>query len=381
MDNVTKKIDAQYSNQVSRLLKWAWMILMLPLLFPTHSALAQVTQPASAKFDHVKTGYNLTGAHSRARCESCHIQGLFKGTPRDCAICHMAGRMGATAKQNGHILTAAPCDSCHRTTAWIPAHFSHTGIQPGTCLSCHNGSTASAKPGGHIATTVSCDSCHKTLTWAGARFEHSNVVPGTCMTCHDGSSATTKPVQHVTTTASCDSCHRTTAWIPASFSHTGVVPGTCATCHNGSTATGKPSGHVATTASCDSCHKNSAWTPASFGHTGVTAGICVTCHNGSTAIGKPSNHIPESQLLNGSSMSCDTCHTSTTSFPTIRMNHNNSQGNGSGWCKACHASGTSYLGSMHKKSLTHEASGKTDCSVSGCHRPLGTRGSAYTNWN
>ena len=38
----------------------------------------------------------------------------------------------------------------------------------------------------------------------------------------------------------------------------------------------------------------------------------------------------------------------------MTMNHNNSQGNGAGWCKACHQSGTNYLGNMEKKSLTHE---------------------------
>ena len=68
----------------------------------------------------------------------------------------------------------------------------------------------------------------------------------------------------------------------------------------------------------------------------------------------------------------------------MRMNHNNSQGSGAGWCKACHQSGTAFLGSMEKKSLTHEAkSGQaiTDCSQSGCHRPLGTKGSAYRNWD
>ena len=36
---------------------------------------------------------------------------------------------------------------------------------------------------------------------------------------------------------------------------------------------------------------------------------------------------------------------------------------------------------MEKKSLTHEKStGVTDCSQSGCHRPLGNKGSPYTNW-
>ena len=80
-------------------------------------------------------------------------------------------------------------------------------------------------------------------------------------------------------------------------------------------------------------------------------------------------------------MDCNACHRSTTSWGTSTMSHNGSLGNGAGWCKACHQSGTSYLGGMEKKSLTHERStGVTDCSQSGCHRPLGVRGTPYSSW-
>ena len=117
---------------------------------------------------------------------------------------------------------------------------------------------------------------------------------------------------------------------------------------------------------------------------------CRSCHNGAYlsegptgALAKPANHIPETQLLNGTAMDCNACHTGTTSWGTVRMNHNASQGNGSGWCKSCHASGTNFLGGMEKKSLTHERSSPapTDCSQSGCHRPLGNKGAAYTKWD
>lgn len=124
-------------------------------------------------------------------------------------------------------------------------------------------------------------------------------------------------------------------------------------------------------------------------HTVVTATTCKTCHNGSYltqgttgALAKPTNHIPESQLLNGAAMDCKGCHSGTTNWTTVTMNHNNSMGNGAGWCKACHASGTNFLGNMEKKSLTHEKStGVTDCSQSGCHRPLGNEGTLFRNWD
>ena len=63
--------------------------------------------------------------------------------------------------------------------------------------------------------------------------------------------------------------------------------------------------------------------------------------------------------------------------------HASSQGSGAGWCKSCHATGTNYLGNMERKSLTHQSRGNTplDCSQSGCHRPLGNKGAAYTKWD
>ena len=333
---------------------------------------------------HITTGFPLSGAHAKARCESCHIQGVFKGTPRDCSYCHISGNlMGASTKPTNHIPTAASCDTCHKTTAWTPATMSHSSVASGTCVSCHNGTTAQGKNSGHTSTIASCDTCHKTTAWTPAIMSHSNVAAGTCNTCHNGTTATGKNSSHVSTTSSCDTCHKTTAWTPATMSHTGVAAGTCNTCHNGTNATGKNSTHVSTTASCDACHKTTAWTPATMDHNSVAAGTCSSCHNGTTATGKPSNHIPEAQL-GGASMACDACHTSKTSWFTIKMNHNNSSGNGIGWCKACHDKGTSYLGNMEKKSLNHEAEGNTiptDCSMSGCHRPLGKEGSAYTSWD
>jgi hypothetical protein len=117
-------------------------------------------------------------------------------------------------------------------------------------------------------------------------MNHTGVAPGTCSTCHNGTSARGKPATHVLTTASCDSCHRTTAWIPATFSHTAVAPGSCATCHNGTTARGKSGTHFVTTKSCDACHRTTAWLPVTtYSHTspfykahssGVT---CRGCHS------------------------------------------------------------------------------------------------------
>jgi len=127
-------------------------------------------------------------------------------------------------------------------------------------------------------------------------------------------------------------------------------------------------------------------------HAVVTASTCKACHSGSYvsqgnnggAMAKPSNHIPEAQLLGGAAMDCNSCHSSTSSWSSEKMNHNASLGNGAGWCKACHTKGTAFLGDMEKKSLNHEAKSgtvPTDCSMSGCHRPLGSKGAAYSKWD
>jgi hypothetical protein len=197
----------------------------------------------------------------------------------------------------------------------------------------------------------------------------------------------------------CETCHKSTSsWATATFAHSAtnaVGTGTCDSCHNGSTALGKSTTHIpltAPTAKCDSCHKSqtSFATALTMNHTVVTTMACKTCHNGSYlsegpqgAQAKPGNHIPENQLLSGGLMDCNACHTSTTAFSTFKMNHNSSRGNGLGWCVGCHLRGQSYLGNMDRMAVNHrnKTPVPTDCSMSGCHIPVGTKGKAYTTWD
>jgi hypothetical protein len=279
-----------------------------------------------------------------------------------------------------------------------------SGASTATCSSCHNATYAfaNANPQGvtHIPTVLNCVSCHKSgfTNWTVplANMDHTGQT-GKCSTCHSGGylseNAQAKPATHIPTTQQCDFCHAGgyLAWSATPrMSHTGLS-GQCSTCHSGGylsqNAQMKPVTHIPTTAQCDSCHLSTTiWTSVKHITVGVT-GQCKTCHNGayvsSGAQGVSSNHIPyESQILAGSSMSCDACHSGFVTWTSEKMNHNNSQGNGSGFCVGCHRSGLSYGGRAQKKSLTHDkSSGVTDCSQSGCHRPLGTRGSTYTKWS
>ena len=233
------------------------------------------------------------------------------------------------ARPPTHVPTTAACDTCHRTTAWTPATFSHTGVAPGTCATCHNGTTATGKPptpradDAPRATPATARPPGRRRPSATPASRPAPAPPATTARPRPASRRRTSRRRPRATPATAPPPGR-----PATFSHTGVAPGTCATCHNGSTATGKTrdprADHArpatpaiaprpgrrrrsatpasrpaparpATTApprparprrtcrrraSCDTCHRTTAWTPATFSHTGVAPGTCATCHNG-----------------------------------------------------------------------------------------------------
>jgi hypothetical protein len=290
------------------------MLMLLTFGFP-----AQAAEPRVPTFDHMTTGFPLRGAHAQLECQTCHVNGQFKGTPTECARCHMQGsRTASIYKPTNHIQTTQPCDQCHTSNStWAGARFRHTGIMPGSCMQCHTGVMAIGKPTGHVVTTQPCDVCHRTTAWVPAAFNHAGVIPGTCSSCH-GVTATGKPTGHVSTTLECDACHSTAAWLPAGFNHTGVVAGTCLNCHGAGKASGLPSGHIpAAGISCDACHNTTTFTTSTMrNHTvsqGVLPGGCLLCHNGAYtsqgARGKPNDHTSAAQ-----SQSCDAagCHTTKT---------------------------------------------------------------------
>lgn len=298
----------------------------------------QTEQPAR-EFNHMTTGFPLTGAHAIAECGTCHVGGIFKGTPRNCSGCHAKGkRVVATAMSLKHIVTTEPCEVCHtNTVTFLGAKFNHGTAKAGSCATCHNSLIATGKPSSHsggMKATDSCEKCHRTFAWLPSTFNHASVVPGTCATCHNGASAIGKPASThgsgLRATESCDTCHRTSGWLPAFYNHANVVPGTCATCHNGNPLTGKPASHsfgLKVTATCDTCHRTTGWLPSFYNHAAVVAGTCATCHNGVSATNKPANHTGSR-----ATMACDKCHTTAAWLPA-GFNH---IGVVAGTCATCH---------------------------------------------
>ena len=81
---------------------------------------------------HLSTGFPLRGAHEIARCESCHVRGVFKGTPKDCATCHGPGaRISSVTMTAGHPVVTQPCTVCHNQISFSGIKFDHTNAMPG----------------------------------------------------------------------------------------------------------------------------------------------------------------------------------------------------------------------------------------------------------
>ena len=199
-------------------------------------------------------------------------------TPK-CVTCHAPsgttwyGVSLSTATMGSHqgSSNTADCIDCHSATggsfggAAAAAAAMHRPVQ-------HTAGPA-ARPGTH-------------LPMAGLPFSHVGVIPGGCVSCHSPTGgATARPGNHLPTNLSCDNCHRTSTWLPALFSHNGVTPGTCGSCHAPGWATAKPASHMLTSRTCDTCHAGTAaWTPQTYTHldtiyTPHSASVsCTACH-------------------------------------------------------------------------------------------------------
>jgi hypothetical protein len=421
------------------------MLVMLTLLmFAIHSIAAQndtpdsVDKTSSQRFDHTATGYALSGAHATiADCGSCHVGGVFKGTPHNCIGCHTKGqRVVALTMSSNHLATTQPCDICHtNTVTFLGARFNHGMAIPGQCGSCHNGSIAPGRPASHainqFKSTYSCDSCHRPTVWLPSFWNH-NGVTGNCISCHGNAAMVgdintrhsvggTSPEGYahsaVNFSIGCESCHHTfTNWYGATFNHVGAS-GTCFTCHNGVRAT--PATPVTGTSSeafahnssnggvgvidCGSCHSGySSWLGALYNHAGASS-TCSSCHNSTRATGfAQASALYSSHTTSGE---CSSCHASTTTWlgasggkPTNHVPYNGGIAcsachlsdyvtkvasttlhtySSSSSCATCHISPNAYTGSPNTQQTKSSHSGSSGSNCSNCH----SQANSYTSWS
>lgn len=369
----------------------AALILCCALAFSSQAE----TIPVSNSFDHARTGYMLRDVHTALMCEQCHVEGIFKNTPRDCAGCHSTGsRVGATPKPLNHPQTNKACDACHTSpTSFLVKNFNHAGVTK-DCISCHNGQSSGvvSKSATHFPTTLACEACHiNTATFSSTRNNHTGSTTN-CVLCHGGQypAITSKAVTHIATNAACDTCHDATntnnftTFLGAQFDHFNASPSVanrCTACHNGGTAIGKSVSHIPTTGQCDTCHTSantnnfSTFQGAQFVHTTASppvGGNCSTCHNGATATGKPTYHITTASQCDSSG-----CHTSTTTqnfttFAGATFIHSSAVPAVANRCSACH---TGQSPKVQSKNATHIA---TTAQCDGCHTATNT--SNYTTF-
>lgn len=274
--------------------------------YGTGCATCHSTRSWASTFDHARTRFPLTGAHTSLLCTKCHKDASFSNTPTSCVACHRADDA-----HGGNLGTA--CAKCHTTRAWTPATFDHsktgfklTGAHVSTaCATCHPGNRYAGTPtscyachkkddahGGSYGT--GCATCHSTKAWKPASFDHS--ITGfaltgghkgvACTTCHKSgtytglssacSSCHTKPDTHQPSSFSnCKACHTTSAWKPATYTLTHTFPKThggansvCTKCH--------PSTWASYT--CASCHSNTKMNEVHHDVAGFTLTSCAKCH-------------------------------------------------------------------------------------------------------
>ncbi|MHB0876081.1 MAG: hypothetical protein ACYC5O_08560 [Anaerolineae bacterium] len=215
-----------------------------PPSFGTDCALCHNTEGWPTEiFDHDLSSFTLTGAHVNVACTQCHVNNTFRGTPQDCASCHI--------EDDAHsLMLGTDCARCHTTTDWKQAAFEH-------------GQTHFQLAGKHLQ--VPCTDCHVNNIFAG--------TPITCVGCH-----AQDDVHSGSFGSDCALCHGTDTWNREPFQHTfpldhgggGAIP--CTTCHT------VPGNYQAYT--CFNCHA-----PADIERLhsfavmmGTDIGDCVRCH-------------------------------------------------------------------------------------------------------
>ena len=123
-------------------------------------------------FDHSKTGFALSGAHSRENCRSCHFKSdtngitsqKFSGLSNNCTECH-TDKHNRQFEQNG----ITNCTKCHDTENWKASKFNHNEV-------------AFKLEGKHI--NVPCAKCHKPQPEGTHEYILYKLKDYRCESCH-----------------------------------------------------------------------------------------------------------------------------------------------------------------------------------------------------
>jgi hypothetical protein len=319
-----------------------------------------------AQFDH-KTFFRLTGAHRTAECVSCHADGVYAGTPRDCFSCHSSEFQQAANPDHVAAGFGTDCEGCHNAKGWEGASFDHnqffrlTGAHkkteceschqngqyegtPRDCYSCHRSDYDGTTDPNHATAgfPTDCKGCHNAKGWEGATFDHDRVfrltgahktveceschqdgqyegTPRDCYSCHRSDYDGTNDPSHSAAgfPTACETCHNTSGWEGATFDHdqffrlTGAHRAVeCESCHQDGQYEGTPR-------DCYSCHRSDYDGTRDPNHS--AAGFptaCETCHNTSGWEGATFDHDLYFPIDRGAhrNLECSDCHVVSSSF-------------------------------------------------------------------
>ncbi len=326
----------------------------------------------NVSFDHGKTAFPLTDSHTTVACSSCHVNGVYQGTPTDCYSCH-------AAKDNHKGQFGTGCGSCHKPTKWKDVFYDHSttafpligkhttvacsachvnGIFKGTPKACYACHAADDNHNGSFGT--SCGSCHKPTAWKDVFYDHS---------------ATAFPLTDSHTTVACSSCHAN-----------GVFKGTPTDCYSCHAADDNHNGQFGT--SCGSCHKPTKWKDVFYDHNTTafplvgkhTTVACSSCHANGIFKGTPTDcyscHAANDNHNGQFGTNCESCH-KPTAWKDVFFDHNLTafpltDSHTTVACSSCHANGV-FKGtptdcySCHAAKDNHNGQFGTNCGS--CHKP------------
>lgn len=315
-----------------------------------------------ARFDH-PASFPLTNGHAGRSCNECHTTpNVFTGLSTSCNSCHDDDFAATVQPNHAAASFGTDCSTCHGTTTFHTANWSHPGafaLTNGhagrTCTQCHTGQV-------YTGTSSDCSSCHLTAYQGTTNPNHVTAgYPTTCNTCHGTSTWHGGAAAHPATfplsnahSRPCSSCHTT----PGVY--TGLSP-TCVSCHltnyQGTTSPNHTTAGYNT--DCAGCHGTVRWTgatathPATFPLTNSHNRACTACHTGGVYSGLStacsSCHLAAYQASTNPShtafqmsQQCQDCHRTTTwtsttfvhHFPITSGNHRNIP------CYDCHNNAT-----------------------------------------
>ncbi|HAM99039.1 MAG TPA: hypothetical protein DCQ26_10560 [Marinilabiliales bacterium] len=159
------------------------------------------TGSEEGSFNHSKSAFPLTGAHTTTDCSDCHTNG-YSGTPNTCSGCHTPNYNQTTNPNHTSLGISTDCAACHTTSVdWKPATFA-------------NHDAYYLLQGAHRNIANDCFTCHNGVYTNSDR---------SCFTCHtqDFNLSTNPSHTAAQFPTTCEECHSQTAWTPSTFNHDG----------------------------------------------------------------------------------------------------------------------------------------------------------------